>query len=281
MEVIADFKKIINQALGRENMFGFQTTLANQLYFLFCGWGNAYYTDRISQTSKYLWFILAYGNTLTIIFTVISYIIYGIRSRDILLLIYTGFVVIVVSLYGFFTPALAMFQYKQDIEETILMADKMLTTIISSDKSDPAMESDIMKWLRNVMIGLYAPLLPYTFTAILDIVFFYENEKIKDYTYYLLPLSGLEHYGSLEFYIIFNAFTVFVVIPFFLIFFIYSLFSLLWVAICCEEAKRIIGELNSLTSMEPDTNIEYYKSMEPRFKETLRRVIRDINNLTQ
>ncbi|XP_065223611.1 uncharacterized protein LOC135847819 isoform X2 [Planococcus citri] len=36
MEVIRDIKKVINQALGKENMFGFKTTLANQMYLMYC-----------------------------------------------------------------------------------------------------------------------------------------------------------------------------------------------------------------------------------------------------
>lgn len=281
MEVIADIKKILNQVLGRENMFDFETTLANQLYIVQCGWGNVYYTDKICRKTKCLWFCWLYSSCLFVVGPVILYLIYGRQTGDTLLLIYTGFISVIVPLYLFVKAALAMFRYRKDIEETILMADKILMKKVSLQMDESSNKSDMKRWPKKVAIGLYVSFLPYTFITILDMVLFYEDEKVKDFSYYPIPLSGLEHYASLRFYVFFNVVANCLAMPFFLIFYSYAIFYMFWVSICFNETRRIIRELNSLSMDMDKMNIESFKSIETKFRYILRRSIRDIDDLTR
>ncbi|XP_065214001.1 uncharacterized protein LOC135841118 [Planococcus citri] len=273
MEVIRDIKKIVLQIFGIENMFGFETTLANQLYLFYCMSGNMYYTDKIHRKTKFVWFCSIYSVFIQIAFSILSYLIYGRQTGDLLLLVYTGFMSMLAVIALLVKPAI-MFAYRNEIERMILMADLMQ----KKKKSQSKGEFDAKQILMTGLTAYFIPIIPYFLITALDIVLFYEGEKIYNYVYYLVPLSGLEHYGSPELYSFVTIVSVGQGISCELVFIGEFLLPLPWIVVCHNEAQRIIDELNSLGT-DVDINIDNYESMEPKFKNVLEKCIQDINDL--
>ncbi|XP_065206945.1 uncharacterized protein LOC135836201 [Planococcus citri] len=279
MEVIRDFKKMFNQAFGKENMFGFKTTLANQMYLLYCIIGNIYYTDKIHQKTKRVWFWIVYIICLPIVVSILLCIVYGRQTGDLVLLIYIGFAIMLSLIELFVKPAITVFWYGSNIEQMISMADKILM------KTSPIMHTsnnylDAKKIIRNILIELAITLVLYTSVAFLDVMFFYEEEKVKNYMYYIAPLPGLVEFGSFKFYIIYQLTLCGTTCGVLIIYMVHRVISVPWAVICHNEAQRIINELNSL-SEDIDINIDTYKSIEPKFRHVLKKCVQDIKNLNR
>ncbi|XP_065218899.1 uncharacterized protein LOC135844595 [Planococcus citri] len=273
MEVIRDVKKIVLQAFGKENMFGFETTLANQLYLIYCMMGNIYYTDKIHKKTKVFWFCSTYSVFIQIVVSIISYLIYGRQTGDLVLLIYTGFATIFAVNELIVKPAI-VFLYRNEIERMILAADRILMKKTSKFEN----EIEVKHTVINALMAYLIPLIPYVLITVLDMALFYEEEKVHNYKYYVIPFSGLEHHGSLGLYSLITIMTVWQGFFFFIVCSANRILTIPWIVVCHNETQHIINELNTL-SKDVDINIDNYKSMEPKFKNVLKNCIQDTNNL--
>ncbi|XP_065204556.1 uncharacterized protein LOC135834566 [Planococcus citri] len=279
MEVIRDIKKMINQVFGKENMFGFETTLANQMYLLYCVIGNVYYTDKIHRKTKLVWFWIAYTVWLPIFISILLYIVYGRLIGDVMLLIYMGFAIIFALMETIVKPAIAVYWYRNNIEQMISMADKILTKTPSTKRSSDKY-MDPKKITSTILVELGITIVLYGSIPILDVIIFYRVEKVENYMYYMLPLSGLEQFASFKFYMIYHIILYGMTCGLLIIFSVHRVFSVPWVVICHNEAQRIIDELNSL-SEDTDINIDTFRSMEPKCRYVLKKCIHDIRNLNR
>ncbi|XP_065209423.1 uncharacterized protein LOC135837908 [Planococcus citri] len=282
MEVIRDAKKVINQLFGKENMFGFETTLANQMYLLYCVVGNVYYTDKIHRKTKLVWFWFVYIAWLPAFFTFLLYIVYGRQTGDLVLVIYMGFLVAFMLMESIVRPAIAVYWYRNDIEQMISMADKILTKTPSTAPRTSTSDKylDAKKIISTILVELGIIVVLYVSCVTLDVIFFYREEKIKNYMYYLAPLFGLEQFATLEFYIVFHLILYGLSCGIFITYTAHRLICVPCAVICHNEAQRIINELNSL-SEGTDINIDTYKSIEPKFRYVIKKCIRDISNLNR
>ncbi|XP_065226785.1 uncharacterized protein LOC135850024 [Planococcus citri] len=279
MEVIKDVKKLINQALGKENMFGFKTTLANQMYLLFCLIGNVYFTEKIHRKTKLVWFCCANGVLLFVGFSFIFCLIFAKPMEDILLLVYMVYEVTYTSMEVIVKPAIAIFWYRDEIEQMISMADKILLKQ-QLTKGSYENDLDVNKIMKYSSVVLVMSILLYNTITLTDLILFYEEEKVKNYMYYVTPLPGLTKFGSMTLYmaytVLFSSFSF----GGFILIILHRVFAIPWAVICHNETQRIIKELNSV-SEDVDINIDTFKRIEPKFRYVMRKCIRDINDLNR
>ncbi|XP_065209425.1 uncharacterized protein LOC135837910 [Planococcus citri] len=281
MEVIRDIKKVINQVFGTENMFGFETTLANQMYLSYCIIGNVYYTDKIHRKTKLVWLWMVYIVWLPAFVSFVLYIVYGRQTGDLVLLIYMGFLLVIAVMETLVKPAIAVYWYGNDIEQMISMADKMLTKTPSTTRTSTSDKYlDAKKITKIITLELGIAIVLYAVVPILDVIIFYREEKVENYMYYQLPLSGLEQFASFEFYIGYHLILYCMMCGLIIIYMGHRVISVPWAVICHNEAQRIINELNSL-SEDTDINIDTYKSIEPKFRYVIKKCIHDIRNLNR
>ncbi|XP_065209421.1 uncharacterized protein LOC135837907 [Planococcus citri] len=282
MEVIRDAKKVINQVFGKENMFGFETTLANQMYLLYCMIGNVYYTDKIHRKTKLVWLWMVYISWLPASVSILLYIAYGRQTGDLVLLIYVGFLLIFALIETIVKPAIAVYWYGNNIEQMISMADKILTKTPSTAPRTSTSDKylDAKKIISTILVEFGIIIALYVSCVTLDVIFFYREEKIKNYMYYLAPVSGLEQFASFQFYIVYHLIFYGMTCGLLIIFSVHRVFSVPWAVICHNEAQRIINELNSL-SEDTNINIDTFRSMEPKCRYVLKKCIHDIKNLNR
>ncbi|XP_065202857.1 uncharacterized protein LOC135833137 [Planococcus citri] len=279
MEVIKDLKKLTNQALGKENMFGFKTTLANQMYLSFCILGNVYFTDKIHRKTKLVWFCCAHGVCLFVGLSFILCLIFGKPTEDILLLVYMVYEVTFTSMEIIVKPAIATFWYRDEIKQMISMADRILLKQ-QLTKSSHKNDLDVTKIMLYSSIALLMSISLYNSITLADLILFYEEEKVQNYMYYVTPLPGLTQFGSLTLFTVYSvSFSSFAFCGFIVVL-LHRVFAIPWAVICHNEAQRIINELNSL-SEDVDINVDTFKSIEPKFRFVMRKCVRDINDLNR
>ncbi|XP_065204555.1 uncharacterized protein LOC135834564 [Planococcus citri] len=281
MEVIRDVKKVINQVFGKENMFGYETTLANQMYLLYCVLGNVYYTDKIHRKTKLVWFWIVYISWLPASVSILLYIVYGRQTGDLVLLIYIGFLLVLMLMESIVKPAIALYWYRNDIEQMISMADKILAKTPSTTRTSTSDKYlDAKTITSSILVGLGTSIAVYVSVATIDVIFFYREEKVKNYMYYLVPLSGVEQFGSFEFYIAYHLVLYGTFWGLVIVVLMHRVISVPWAVICHNEAQRIIDELNSL-SEDTDINIDTFRSIEPKCRYVIKKCIHDIKNLNR
>ena len=277
MKVVEDFRKIINQVLGKENMFGYKTTLANQFYLITCFLGNLYYTDKIAKSTKYLLTFSIHLCTMVTFSAIITYLIYGRNNEDIQSIIYLAFAITIVFIEMFLIPAIAMFCCKSDIEEMIRISDKIILKA-QPNRNESEDFFDVKKITINLIVGLWIPSVPYFLLNMLEVIVFYDEEMFKDYSYYLVPLFGLDLYGSMEFFVCYNIIQTYSASFFLLMYTMYPLLSVLCTVVCYNEARRIVNKLNALDN-DFNVGIDSNEDAKLRFKRVIKESIHALNDL--
>ncbi|XP_065203046.1 uncharacterized protein LOC135833258 isoform X5 [Planococcus citri] len=274
MNVFNDIVKIVNQIRGKENIFGYKSTIANQFYLVYCFMGEIYFSTKFHRHTKFFMFSWQISGLLVAIFQQVSYIFYG-DKKDFAALLYTTFITLTVFATHIIIPYFSVIRYRSDLQNAIQIADR----IIMRKKSPihkPKDELNVGKLLKYTSAFHIFTGLIFCLICNLNIVLFYEEEKVQNHVYYLVYVPRLDLYGSLPFFLIFNTvvgFAAFAVYAGWLMMIFILVFC---TVIFYNEMLRITENLNFLSS--ESMTIESYKLIQPKFKDTIIKCTRDFQN---
>lgn len=282
--ILREFWKFIKQILGQENIFGYQTTAANQLYLLYCLSGKIYFTDKVHPSTKYFWLILNVSGLSIAYAIALAYFLYDTRQELIMRLT-------ILYALGTSTNIVVVFpiisyRNRRGIEAAIRVLDEVLQHSESASTSSNLTEGKInLKTMLayNCCVTL-AMNCVYGVMPYLDVMIFYEEEKVKNAMYYTLPLPNIHECGSMS---LFSASAG-------LISSFYSVFALEWIAMinfilfwgvsCHNELINVyhrLGEQMELWSAKYEERYEYSTTLEAKFRSILKRNMDTFNQITR
>lgn len=252
---LEELVKIYQQILGKKNIFGYKTTLANQLYLMYCFLGKIHSTDKLHRQTKCVWLLGHYlppvvGYLLVISWSV-AYVLDG-SKQDFLTLLYTTFIVSLATTLCFGIP-LSTYWFRVDIESMIRRLDNILAkrpNICARVKT-----IHLRKMITNDFLLFWTPMTIYTYVCYFDVIFFFEEEKLRNILYYPIPFPYVYQYGSAK--IFFCCYFVYSFVCFVVYIESYSqlIFLKTWAALCYNEIMFICDDLNnqsrSLISRRP------------------------------
>ncbi|XP_065204132.1 uncharacterized protein LOC135834228 [Planococcus citri] len=198
-----ELKKMIRQLRGSENIFDYKSTVANQLYLLYCFSGNIYFTDKISKRVKFLCYSVILCQLL------ISYSIGLTYFRDIMSASNKNFTMMfdVSSVFGcyqiieFGFPLISYF-YGDRIETMIDHVDAILSSECTLNQNEIMAHA---KEKCRLFMGLFAIFcLVYLSAGSFEVILFFDEAKIKNYLYYAAPPPLIGQIEGLLMYFIFN-----------------------------------------------------------------------------
>lgn len=204
MRFFGDLMKVLNQLIGKQNIFGYKTSTGNKLYLLYLQLGGVYVSDTA-----------AIGNALKI-----SYIA-GMWSTFILpcFLIYPSFFSrtepLIDKFYISFGPSIAsyllagipitLYFYKDNLEEFIRFIDSKLEKIKLRDISSPSSSMKKPVETRIFESGYFIRLtivLLYVGIPFFDSLLFYDEQKIYTCKYFAGPIFFRHHVSPLQLFIL-------------------------------------------------------------------------------
>ncbi|XP_065222142.1 uncharacterized protein LOC135846787 [Planococcus citri] len=195
MNLLTEFHRITKQIRGKENMFGYETTTANQLYLLYCICGKIYFTDKIHSQMKYFWFFLNLSGILVAYSIGLVCFFYD-TKQDVRMQLEIMNAVGISTDLGIFFPVI-VYYYREGIEAMISGIDQVLKSKPKSLQQHEPRDRINAKTMivTNFSIVLAMDLI-YLFICHLDLMFFYEESKVKNFMYYTLPLPNIDEHGS-------------------------------------------------------------------------------------
>ncbi|XP_065213052.1 uncharacterized protein LOC135840439 [Planococcus citri] len=278
MNVFNDMVKIFKQIRGRENLFGYESTLANQFYLTYCLISEIYQCREFHKHTKLIWFTCQFSILMICISSTLLYLLYG-DKNDLMAMFYTAFIIMIgiflLVVFGYISG----FRYRNDLHIAIQTADYIVTKRISINIyriQNNAM--DFGKLITNISLFSFITHTAFSLCCITNVIFFYEEEKVKDYTYYVCYLPKLDQYGSYTLFLIFNTTALTFGISIFI-----SLTMIAFMFVFCtfiyhDELQQIINDLNSLSS-DSSVIMKSYKNIKPRFELVLVKCVRDIQDI--
>lgn len=196
-----ELKKIARQAQAKENIFGYKTTEANQLFLLHCFTGKIIFTDKIHLQVKYLWYSMLTFQVTISYFVYNSHMWYGFEN-DFMMLFDLNNLVMVCNNMVFGLP-LVSYWFRTNIESMIEGVDEIYASLSSPAEGKCKNTLNVKKVLfLNVsyFCGVWSLSLFYLF----DMIFFFEEEKIDNRYYYPVSTPLVKQFRSTDNYFIFN-----------------------------------------------------------------------------
>lgn len=195
MDILNDFCKIKRQLFRQENIFGYNTALANQLYAFYCILGTErYFTDQFHFSTKVFFFIWHFAGLIIPFVIFYKYDLFF-EKNDLILLLHVLFAIVSCFFYRAFVPLL-LYWYGDDFKRIMKDADSKIwdeRSILSKLKNPIDIKSVAMK---NV-IFFCSFLSVFTLITTFDVLVFYDEKKVKDYSYYVFPLPNVEKNGNI------------------------------------------------------------------------------------
>ena len=189
--VLEGLVKITKQIRGTENIFGYHSTTSNQLHLLYCISGEIYFGDKIRPFVRYSWFVVNLFGVIIPFTSGPSCLLHD-NIQDARQLMDIATAVGIATDISIVLPCI-LYYYRSNIENTIDGIDKILSKPISKINIQRTRIKPII--IRNFYI-MSALICVHSFTCILDIVLFYEEEKVKNFQYYMFPWPDIENNGS-------------------------------------------------------------------------------------
>lgn len=199
-----ELMKLARQLRGSENIFGYKSTVANQIYLFYCFCGKIYFTDKIDKRIKYLWCGISSCQVL------LSYVIGGtylwsddVSGNDMIMMFNVANVVGNLHAVEFVIPLIS-FLYRNSIEAMIDRVDDILTINGISDSN----QEKVMVDARNNFLsffGLWFIFITITLSiCFFDVALLFEESKVENYLYYGLPVFLIRKYSSMGSFFIVN-----------------------------------------------------------------------------
>ncbi|XP_065203008.1 odorant receptor Or2-like [Planococcus citri] len=269
MNVVNDLVKIMNQIRGKENIFGYKSTIANQFYLAYCFMGGIYVSKKFHRHTKLVWFSWTLSMVLLCLFQFVSYFLYG-DKKDIAALLYAVFVFVVTFFACFLVPYISVFHFDKNLHDVIQIADYIIIKHNIHKKS-----TELLKKLLLYII-LYECLTAFIYysSCFLSVIFFYEEEKVKNHNYYFVYAPKLDQYGSPQLFVIYNTIAALCSLSIGVSYPMISFMLIFCTVIFQNGMQQIIIDLNSLDSNNVMT-VETYNIVEPKFKSAIMKCIRD------
>ena len=288
-----EIKKIVRLLCGSNhtNIFGYKSTVANQLYLFYYLSGKIYYTDQIHHQVKYLWYSMVLCQTAILFSVGVTYSRYMYEIKCDLMMLYN--VAISVGSLQSIVFGLPLFcrLYSDRIEKMIEYVDHILITRqrrrcnFDPSFSDRFERDEIIihakKWF-SYFISLYFTFFElYSLICFFDVLLFYEEHKAKNYLYYALPPPLIREYGDLQTYLIYNGVLSASILILALQLWLVVAILLYWNIICCDELVSISTyldvEMSNLNRQFRDGNIQdwnnVFETILLRFAKRLQNVI--------
>ncbi|XP_065216442.1 uncharacterized protein LOC135842754 [Planococcus citri] len=228
-----ELKKIFRQLRGSENIFGYKSTVANQLYLLYCFAGHIYFTDKVHKRVKYFWYGIVSCQLLYSSVIGLEYLWLE-KKIDLMLKLHVVNFVGMINSTAVFYPII-MYLCRDRIEALIQHVDNILLLDLGSGLKQKKMIADAKKYFALYLIPSVICVLVYSLASIPNIVLFFEEEKISNGLFYAYPPPLVQKYTSMWLYLIATG----------IIFIVYALtmaqgwsalgFILYWNLICCAQ----------------------------------------------
>lgn len=259
--LIREVVKIIRQSRGSQNIFGYRSTVANQLYLLYCFSGHIYFCNKIHKQVKYLWcFVIACQ--LTFASTIALDYLWYLSIDDVMMLFNVINAIGAIQMTTMGIPSI-VYLFGDRIEKMIKHVDDILAQEINSGGFK---QHKIMADSKQRFASFLAPYsvcsVVYFSVCVLDLVLFFEEYKATNYLYYPYPPPMVQTYGS-DFRLIFVMQFLTSLMFMFMIFESFSVFSLVlyWNVICCNELIDISTYLFSRSR-----GLNNYESMDDGYR---------------
>lgn len=251
MIVFKELKKIVRQIRGKEHLFGYRSTAANQLYLLFCFCGNIYFTDKIHKHVKWLWLSMASWYILLTYYTGLMYILHS-DKRSVMKSLYVLSLQILANAMQFGLP-LMCYWCRNNIEDTITQVDKISQYRSSYNGAEARTVSKLINAKRMILSNVSIILVTNfvrLFVSVFDVIVFYDEAKLNNSFYYIFFLPKNQNVSGLGEFLIINV--IFDLTFVFVITQWISLlsFMLLWTIIChnhlimvCHQMTEAMNEI--------------------------------------
>ncbi|XP_065203009.1 uncharacterized protein LOC135833233 isoform X1 [Planococcus citri] len=272
MNVVNDLVKIMNQIRGKENIFGYKSTIANQFYLAYCFMGGIYISKEFHRHTKIFWFSWTLSMVLLCLFQLVSYLLFS-DEKDIVTLLYTVFVFMAPFFACIVVPYISVFRFGKNLHDVIQIADYVIINHNIHKKS-----TELLKKLLLYII-LYECLTASIFysSCALSVIFFYEEEKVKNYNYYFIYAPKLDQYGSPQLFVIYNTIAALCSLSVVITYPMISFLLVFCTVVFQNGIQQIIIDLNSLDSNN-DMTLETYKIVEQKFKRTIITIIKCVRD---
>ncbi|XP_065207317.1 uncharacterized protein LOC135836420 isoform X1 [Planococcus citri] len=239
-----ELKKIIRQVRGKENMFGYKTTTANQLYLLYCFTGEIYSSDKIHRQVKYFWFIPLTFEISVCYFAVITNLWYG-TKKDLMMMFDTMNLLGVCNMSVCILPLIS-YWFCEDIKAMIAGVDEICALRSISHEYNKKRKKGIINVKKIILTnaGIFFFSFLVTFVYLFEAWMFFDEWKMNSRFYYTLSVPLAERYRNQTNFFLFNGLTSLVIVQLFCRCFSTLAFMLYWSMTCHNELVRAADEMN-------------------------------------
>lgn len=284
------FEGVKRQLLGTEHLFRYKTRTVNHLYLFYCIFGKIFTTGGFNLFFKLVFWSWHFSAPLLGYATGLIYVWYG-DKKDFIMLLYNCFTVCLCTFITIVVP-LASHWYAHNIESMFDVMDRILS---KKNSSKQCLEDgiNINKILINDLLIILICGLIFSSTCIFDVLLFYEDYKIRNYMYYVIPLINLEQYGSRKLLLTTTAIIhLATALPIVEVWTILKFFEI-WAAAChhevmsiCEEMKQHSTILVAKTTCIPlyystGKDIAQKMALSENFKQNLIPLVNDFQEVTR
>ncbi|XP_065207316.1 uncharacterized protein LOC135836418 [Planococcus citri] len=241
-----ELKKIIRQVRGKENMFGYKTTTANQLYLLYCFTGEIYSSDKIHRQVKYFWFIPLTFEISVCYFAVITNLWYG-TKKDLMMMFDMMNLLGVCNMSVFILPLIS-YWFCEDIKAMIAGVDEICALRVrpNSHEYNKKRKKGIINVKKIILANasIFFTSFVASFMHLLEAWMFFDECKMDNRFYYTLSVPLAERYRNQANFFLFNGLTNLVMVQLFCRCFSTFSFMLYWSMTCHNEFIRAADEMN-------------------------------------
>lgn len=242
-------KKILNQIRGKENIFGYKSTAANQLYLLYCLNGKIYFTHKIHRQVKYLWLVPLTLEISICYFAVVTNLWYD-SERDFMMMFDMMNLLGVCNMAVFVFPLIS-YWFRDNIETMIEAVDEIIVMRSRSKLASYSEKTRSIMSLKKVFVfnvSIFCASFMVTFLYLFDVVIFFEMRKIQSRFYYPLSIPLAKPFRSQDNFFIFNFCLSLVIVQIFGRCFSTLFFMIYWSVTCHNELIHTTNEINTLSN---------------------------------
>ncbi|XP_065223445.1 uncharacterized protein LOC135847705 [Planococcus citri] len=272
-----ELKKIVRQSLGTENMFGYRSTVANQLYLLYCFSGHIYFTDKVDKRVKYFWYSLVSSQLILSWVLGWSYLWYDDKNDLVLMLnMATSIGCVHMEMLGF---PFILHLFGDRIEAMIECVDRLMNI-----KLQTTVLNDVKKYFSFFFIPLFVCTLVFLSASFLDVILFFEQDKVSNYVYYAFPPPLVQKYSSFASFMMATCVTDILFVVEILEVSLVLALMLYWSIICCGQMISIKDGLESRTrdlNLYSDAELALLPEWRRIIECTLKRAIREFQIATR
>ena len=251
MDIWNDFRKVKRQLFCQENIFGYKTTSANQLYAFYCILSfERYLTNEFHMYTKIFFIFWHIVGLLIPVFMLSTYILFY-EKNDLILLLYILFPIGSFAFMRMFVP-FWLYWYANDFKRIINEVDENFRDE-REDLSKLSNTIDMKSTAVNNIVFLSIFEIAFASITSLDVLFFYDEKKLKDYSYYVFTLPKIDRYGNLWIFLSANGCAFISIVSF--IFELFALFGILtmFMAICHNEVILICHLMKQTSTFVENT----------------------------